>query len=231
MNKSNFFTGQPIFSQLLSFVSKADIARIVKEYQSDHYIKRFKTWNHLVTMLFGVYQNCTSLRELTTGMMACEGKLQSLGLTYFSKRSTLSDANKNRSHEVFQMIYYKTYDRLKEFLPDSRLKSKVNKLFIVDSTTITLFQEIFTGAGTPPQNGRKKGGVKVHMAVQGHQDVPCFVNITNASTNDNVFLKHQQFPVGSYVVFDKGYNGFEALLRFMKEKVNWVTRLRNNTIV
>lgn len=231
MNKSTFFTGQPIFCQLLSLLSRQEIARIVEQNKSDHYCKRFKTWNHLVTMLFGVYHNCTSLREVTTGMLACEGRLQSLGLMHFSKRSTLSDANKRRDHQVFERIYYQAFERLSAFLPDSRLKSRVNKLIIVDSTTITLFQEIFTAAGSSPSSGKRKGGVKVHMAVQSEQAVPYLVCMTPSSANDTTFLKQLHFPKGSYVVFDKGYNSFHLFNRFTKEKVNWVTRKREKNVI
>ncbi|MFO8147375.1 MAG: hypothetical protein ACQEQB_02020 [Bacteroidota bacterium] len=35
---------------------------------------------------------CSSLREVSSIMLACEGKINHLGLKDFSKRSTLSDA-------------------------------------------------------------------------------------------------------------------------------------------
>lgn len=231
MNKSNFFTGQPIFCQLLGLLSKADISKIVREHKSDHYYKSFKTWNHLVTMLYGVYQNCTSLRELTTGMLACEGRLQSLGMSHFPKRSTLSEANLKRDNLVFEQIYNRTYLRLREFLPDSRSKTMVNKLIIIDSSTISLFQEIFTAAGRDPQSGKRKGGVKVHMAVHEREDVPYLIRITASSSNDSLFLKGQSFPVGSYLVFDKGYHSYDDYNRLTKDKVNWITRRREKSIV
>jgi len=56
-------------------------------------------------------------------MLACEGIINHLSLKYFPKRSTLSDANKRRSSEVFADIYYQLYGRYKQFLSDSRVKS------------------------------------------------------------------------------------------------------------
>ena len=54
MLKSTIFIGQPIFSQLLSLLDKQEIKRISKTTGSDHYIKRFDSCTHLVTMLYAV---------------------------------------------------------------------------------------------------------------------------------------------------------------------------------
>src|SRR5215213_3032833 len=52
MNKSTFFTGQPIFTQLLKFIPKDSVVRIARERKADYYSKRFNTYEHLVTMLY-----------------------------------------------------------------------------------------------------------------------------------------------------------------------------------
>lgn len=111
-------------------------------------------------MIFTVISSCSSLREVTSIMLACEGKINHLGLKYFPKRSTLSDANRRKSSEVFADIYYQLYSRYSSFLSDSRLKEPaVKDLKIVDSSTITLFSDILKGAGRNPINGKKKGGI------------------------------------------------------------------------
>ena len=109
MNKSKNFVGQPIFSQVIKLIDRQEIARISRKYKSDHYYKRFKTWVHLVSMLYATLSKCQTIRELTTGMLACEGRLNHLGLDYCPKRSTVSDGNKNRDSEVFRSIYESLY--------------------------------------------------------------------------------------------------------------------------
>ena len=52
MSKSTYFTGQPILNQLLMFLDKGKIRKIVMQNQSDRYVKRFSTYNHVVVMLF-----------------------------------------------------------------------------------------------------------------------------------------------------------------------------------
>jgi hypothetical protein len=109
MNKSTHFSGQPIFSQLVILLDKGKLATIATEQKSDHYYKKFKTYKHLVTMMFACLSNCLTLRELSTSMMACEGRLNHLGIDYTPKRSTISDGNMNRSSAVFEAIYQSLY--------------------------------------------------------------------------------------------------------------------------
>lgn len=232
MNKSTFFTGQPIFSQLIKLIPKGEVERIARQAESNRYCKKFDTWHHLVTMLYSCYQHCTSLREITTGMSACEGRLQSLHLRHFTRKSTFSDANKRRKAEVFENIYKMLYTRLSPNLPDSRMKGGVfKKLFIIDSTTISLFSEIYKGVGPNPINGKKKGGLKIHMAVQSSHDVPSFIRITSGATDDKVFAKEIDLPKGSYAVFDKGYHSYKYYNKLDKDGVSWITRPRCNTAI
>jgi len=143
MYKDEYFTGQPVFTQLLSFINKREINKIAKSFQSDKYYKKFKTYEHLITMLYAVFQKCSSLREVTTGMQASMRRLNHLGMTYCPRRSTLSEANGKRNHKVFEKIYMHLYEANRKSLPDSRnKKSWLNKLYIIDSTTIKLFSEI-----------------------------------------------------------------------------------------
>jgi hypothetical protein len=91
MNKSTFFTGQPIFAQLLRFIPRDMIHRITADHHADRYCKRFTTYEHLVTMLYATFNHCNSLREVTTGLLAAEQRLNHLGVRYHPRRSTISD--------------------------------------------------------------------------------------------------------------------------------------------
>ena len=228
MNKSRFFSGQPIFSQLLSFVPRHQIMKIASSYSADRYCKHFRTYDHLITMLYTCYQHCTSLREVVTGMRACEGRLQCLGITYMPARSTLSEANQRRSYEVFEQIYSLLLKRYVDFLPDSRSRSLDKKLVIVDSTTISLFKEILKSAGNKGNDGRRKGGIKVHMAVQASHDVPFLVRFSSGASADVPFLKHVHLPAGSVVVMDRGYCSFSKYNEWTSKKINWVTRISDH---
>ena len=231
MNKSTFFTGQPVFTQLIKFIPKHIVLKSARECFSDYYCKKFDTYHHLITMLYACYQHCTSLREVSTGMRACEGRLQSLGINYLPARSTLSEANERRGYEVFEKIYLALYQYYKHLLADSRTGNLPKKLIIIDSTTISLFREILENAGRRSIDGKKKGGIKVHMAVRANEDVPFLVDLTKASQADVSFLKKVHVPKNSVMVMDKAYNSFKKFNEWNSNKVIWVARPRINCII
>jgi len=231
MNKSNNFSGQPIIKQLLKLLSPAIITRTVYKYNSDRYYKRFKTYDHLVTMLYATLSGVSSLRELSTILLACEGRIGHLNLKHFPKRSTLSDANKKRSSEVFASIYYALLHKYRMLLSDSSpLSLPVKHLKIVDSTTISLFSDILKGVGRNPINGKKKGGIKMHTMINALEDVPCLVRFSSAATHDHTFLKDLNLEKGSFVVFDKAYNDYLQYLQWTKDDIYFVTRQKDNAV-
>lgn len=229
MNKSKNFSGQPIIKQLLKLISPKLISRTAQNHKSDRYYKRFKTYDHLVTMLYATLSGVSSLRELSTILLACEGRIGHLNLKYFPKRSTLSDANKNRSSNVFASIYYSLFNQYRGFLSDSSsLSLPVKHLKIVDSTTISLFSDILKGVGRNPINGKRKGGIKMHTMINALEDVPCLIRFTNAATHDHTFLKDLNLERGSFVVFDKAYNDYKQYAQWTANDIYFVTRQKDN---
>ena len=206
-----------------------EINRTAKEYDSDKYYKKFKTYDHLVTMMFAIISNCTSLRDISNIILACEGKINHLNLVDVPRRSTLSDANKNRNSEVFAAIYSKLYQKYRKFLSDSSSKSKKYKnLYMVDSSTISLFSNLIQGVGRNPVSGKKKGGIKMHTMVNALEDTPCLVRFTSAKVHDHVFLADLELKKGSFVVFDKGYNDYNQFAQWNLQGVYFVTRMKSN---
>lgn len=224
MNKSTFFSGQPIFAQLLKFIPKDTVFRIARDTKADHYCKRFSTYEHLVTMLYAIFNNCNSLREVTTGLLASEQRLAHLGIRYHPRRSTISDANTRRQAEVFEKIYFSIFKKYSSFLSDSRTKNGDSRLYILDATTISLFHEVLRTGGKIPVSGKRKGGIKVHTMMRSDHDIPCMIRYTSAIANDSQFLKEVQLPKGSILVFDRGYRDFAVLNRFTTDGITWVTR-------
>jgi len=225
MNKSTHFSGHPIIKQLLNLIPRHIISRTAESFDSDRYYKTCKTNEHLVSMLYAALSGVSSLRELSTVMLACEGKLSHLGLESFPKRSTLSDANANRSSQVFGSIYYSLLDKYGRFLSDSSsLRLPVKHLKIVDSTTISLFSDILKGVGRNPINGRKKGGIKMHTMINALEDVPCLVRFSSAATHDHTFLRELDLKKGSFVVFDKAYTDYRQFFEWTQQDIYFVTR-------
>lgn len=226
MSKSKYFSGQPVFSQLLGLIPDSILYPLIQQHQSDRYYKTFKTLDHLVSMLYACFHNCTSLRELTTGLAASYNKLSHLNIHHVPCRSTLSDANANRTEAVFAQLYRRLYECYYGNLPDSRRGLPVGKrLFIMDSTTVSLFSDVMKGAGSYPANGRKKGGVKAHVLLDAHNNVPSIIYLSEGSRNDRIFMDHVALNKGDILVFDKGYHHFAKWQKWTDQGISWVTRL------
>ena len=231
MNNIRKFSGQPIISQILKYIAPSIIYRTAKTHKSDRYYKKFKTKDHLVTMIYSIISGVSSLREITSILLACEGKINHLGLNHFPRRSTISDANNKRSSEVFGDIYRGLYKHYRRFLSDSsNIIPAIKGLKIIDSTTISLFSDILKGTGRNPISGKKKGGIKMHTMINSLEDVPCLIKFTSAATHDHEFLKDLELKKGSIVVFDKGYNDYEQYAQWSLEEIYFVTRQKSNAL-
>ncbi|MBP7101887.1 MAG: IS4 family transposase [Bacteroidales bacterium] len=231
MDKSTIFFGTSVFGQLISLIEDNIIVKSAKKYNSDHYIKHFKTKDHLISMLFCAFAKCTSLREVSGAMLGLSGKTKHFRLDHIPYRSTLSDANKRRDAEVFREIYMSLLRQYKHLISDSRIKDVINKqIEIFDSTTISLFQDIMKCVGRKPKDGKRKGGIKVHTIINVDEVVPKMIWITNASTNDHVLLKKLRFDSNTIYVFDKGYNDYKAFKMLDENKTCFVTRIRDNAV-
>ena len=122
MSKSNYFSSKSVFGQLISLIDSSMIKSAVKKNDSDRYVKHFKTKDHLISMLFCSFAKCSSLREVSGAMLGLSGKTDSSQLSHIPKRSTLSDANKNRKVEFFEDIYNKLLGEYGSVLSDSRIQ-------------------------------------------------------------------------------------------------------------
>jgi hypothetical protein len=163
--------------------------------------------------------------------MACETKLNHLRINYSVRRSTLSDANTRRDSQIFESIYYWLYKRYRKVLPDSHSEKWAARLYVMDSTTITLFQEILKGAGIRAFNGKRKGGIKAHTLMKADEDVPQLMKFTPSACADTSFMKEINLPKGSILTFDKGYNNYKLLKKWDSQGVSWVSRLRKAAIL
>lgn len=232
MGKSKNFSGQPIFNQLLKFIDKSEIRKIAKQHDAERYVKKFTTYHHLAAMLFVAFEGYHSLRETILGLLANAHKLSHLGLSYLVRRSTFSEANGRRSSKVFGDIYMSTYRKHAPFLADSRLSdADMKRLYIMDSTTISLFRDILRGVGRNPKEGKKKGGIKAHTIIKASENVPCLIRYSEAARHDHMFLAEvHSLAAGSIITFDKGYVDYAQYEAFTKSNIWYVTRLKDNAL-
>ena len=183
-------------------------------------------------MLFVALEGYQSIRETILGLLANAHKLSHLGLSYLVRRSTFSEANGRRSSQVFGDIYMSTYRDQAQFLTDSRLSdAEMKRLYIMDSTTISLFKDILRGVGRNPKEGKKKGGIKAHTIIKASENVPCLIRYSEAVRHDHMFLEEvHNLASGSIITFDKGYVDYAQYETFTRNNIWYVARLKDNAL-
>ena len=101
-------------------------------------------------------------------------------------------------------------------------------LYMMDSTTITLFDNILKGVGRHPKSGKKKGGMKVHTVMKYHVGVPMVVQLTSAAKHDHYLLKEVHLPKDSTLAMDHGYVDIAQFQRLTEQCVCYVTKMNKN---
>ena len=235
MSKGTHFIGQPLFGQLISLLDKSKILKFSREKDGERYVKHFNAWQHMVIMLYAVIKRFDSLREITDSMFPEARKLSHLGINMMPRRSTLSDANARRSESIFEATYRDLYATYKDELSSDSRKRKtpqwMNRLQIIDSTTITLFSNLlFKGIGRNPKSGKKKGGIKVHANIHANEGVPSDIKFTSAATNDSFMLKPANYTSGDILAFDRAYIDYAKFEQLTRNGVIYVTKMKKNLV-
>ena len=235
MSKGTHFIGQPLFGQLISLLDKSKILKFSREKDGERYVKHFNAWQHMVIMLYAVIKRFDSLREITDSMFPEARKLSHLGINMMPRRSTLSDANARRSESIFEATYRDLYATYKDELSSDSRKRKtpqwMNRLQIIDSTTITLFSNLlFKGIGRNPKSGKKKGGIKVHANIHANEGVPSDIKFTSAATNDSFMLKPANYTSGDILAFDRAYIDYAKFEELTRNGVVYVTKMKKNLV-
>lgn len=84
-----------IFGSLLKPISRRQFQAVVEVHDADAYDKSFRSWDHMVTLIFAQLAAVYSLRGLRTSWNANSHHHYHLGVGRIA-RSTLADANHRR---------------------------------------------------------------------------------------------------------------------------------------
>lgn len=212
-----------ILNEVSNLLPRHEFEKLVKQHESNRYVKKFTSWNQLITMIYAQASGKQSLRDIQQALEANSNRLYHLGLPPI-KRSTLSDANTNRSYKVFEGLFYKLLGRCQDVAPKHRFKFK-NPLHSLDATTIDLCLSVFPWA----KFRTAKGGIKLHYDLNHAGMIPEFLRITDAKQHEITVAK-QFFPItpDSIYCMDKGYTDFEFFRHINDGKAFFVIRAKEN---
>jgi Domain of unknown function (DUF4372) len=94
-----------LFSQLIVLFDRKRFYELVYRHKSDHFAKKFTSWDHFVSMLFCQIAQAKSLREICGGLACCMGKIRHLGMEKAPDKSTLSYANAHRPWQMYRDLF------------------------------------------------------------------------------------------------------------------------------
>jgi hypothetical protein len=214
-----------LFSQIISKLDRTKFNKLVKDKQTDKHCKGYNSWTHLVSMLFCQFAKSQSVRDISNGLRSATGNLNHLGISSAPSKSTISYQNKNRTHELFKAYYFHLFESLGQHPKFKQVKFRIKtKIFLLDSTTISLCLSIFDWA----KYKTAKGAVKMHTLLDFDGNLPAYVNITDGKTADNKGAYDIPLLKGSVVVADRFYNDFQLLNVWDSKGVFFVIRHKEN---
>jgi hypothetical protein len=216
-----------IFSQILQLIPRDRFESGVRKHRAERHARGFSSWGQFVAMLFCQLAQAKSLREITEGLQASEGKLKHLGLPEAPARSTLAYANSHRPWQLFETVFQQLLADCQKRLGVAKAGSKLGlpgKLLSLDATVIDLCAAVFDWA----QFRTTKGAVKLHLLLDHDGYLPCYAVITEGKVHEIQVARKLKLQPGTMLVFDRGYADYDWFQRLTEEGVHFVTRLKDN---
>jgi hypothetical protein len=222
------YSGKTIFAQLMSYLPRDTFSKCVSRYQGNYKVKSFTCLEQFFTMAFAQITGRESLRDITTCLGALSSKLYHLGIRGKIAKSTLADANEQRSWQIyadFALILIQKA-RLLYVNDDFGLQLK-NMVYALDSTTIDLCLSLFPWATFR----QRKAAIKLHTLLDLHGNIPAFIEISSGSMHDVNVLDSLIIEPGAYYIMDRAYLDFSRLYKIQSSQAYFVTRLKTNSKV
>jgi putative transposase len=206
-----------IFGRLLEPINRRQFQTVVDRLNGDAYDKSFKSWDHLVALIYAQLSGNDSLRGVVAGFNANPQHHYHLG-TNKLHRSTLSDANGRRPVGIFAQ----TFAMLSAMASRQLRREGTEMVRLIDASPIPLGKV----CSWATWNGRIRG-MKLHVVYDPKNDVPKCVEVTPATVNDVEIGRQTPIQAGTTYVFDKGYCRFDWWQKISDSKAFFVTRAKD----
>ena len=217
-----------VFHQLLKHMPWDDFDRLARAHRADARARRLTSKSQFLAMLYGQLAGAASLREIVGGIESQRARLYHLG-AQLPRRSTLADANHDRSSALFTELLALMIARAHRGLR----RSLAETTYLIDSTGLRLDARSLDWA----RFSEGVCGAKLHVVYDPDADRPIYAAITAARVND--ITAAQAMPIepgatpafagaGSYV-FDLGYYDYAWWAKLDAAQCRIVTRLKSNT--
>ena len=211
-----------VFSQLLKLIPRHEFEILANKHHSGRSFRTASRWSQFVTMAMAQLAGRNSLRDIVENVSAQAHRLYHLGSAKLT-RSNLSRINEDKPYALYEALFGKLLSRCQEMTPDHDFRFN-NPLYSLDASTIDLCLSAFPWADFRTT----KGAIKLHIGLNHAGYLPEFVTITDGKTSDIEAGRALEFPKGSMVAIDRGYNDYAWYNQLTEKGIFFVTRLKSN---
>lgn len=211
-----------VFSQLLKLIPRHEFDTLANQHHSGRSFRTASRWSQFVTMAMGQLAGRNSLRDIIESISAQAHRLYHLGSAKLS-RSNLSRINEDKPYALYEALFGKLLNRCQGMTPGHDFRFK-NPLYSLDASTIDLCLSVFPWADFRST----KSAIKLHVGLNHDGYLPEFVTVTDGKTSDIEVGRTLDFPKGSMVAIDRGYNDYAWYKQLTEKGIFFVTRLKSN---
>jgi hypothetical protein len=223
------YQGKYIFSQLQNFIPRYQFQKCVNKYKGDFRIRTLRCWDQFLAMMFGQLMFRDSLSSLVICLLAQKNKLYHLGFSVKIVKRTLFDANEKRDWRIYQDFALILIQEARSlYIGDNEFLSRIDgTVYALDASIIDLCLRVFKWA----KFRKKKGAIKLHVAIDLQGNIPTFIHITDGKVHDVNALDILEIEIGAYYIMDRGYLDYKRLYKIHKRPAFFITRAKKNTKV
>jgi len=211
-----------VFSQILKLIPRHEFETLANQHHSGRSFRTASRWSQFVTMAMAPLAGRNSLRDIVENISAQAHRLYHLGSAKLS-RSNLSRINEDKPCALYEALFGKLLRRCQGMTPGHDFRFK-NPLYSLDASTIDLCLSVFPWADFRST----KGAIKLHVGLNHDGYLPEFVTVTDGKTSDIEVGRTLEFPKGSMVAIDRGYNDYAWYKQLTEKGIFFVTRLKSN---
>ncbi|MCU7838463.1 MAG: IS4 family transposase [Candidatus Thiodiazotropha sp. (ex Troendleina suluensis)] len=211
-----------VFAQLLKLISRHEFETLAKAHHTGRAFRKNSRWSQFVAMMMGQLSGRNSIRDMIDNLGAQAHRLYHLGSRSI-KRSSLSRINNDKPYTLYEELFSKLLMRCQAKAPSHDFHFR-NPLYSLDASTIDLCLSFFPWA----EFRTTKAAVKLHVGLNHSGHLPEFFAVTEGNQHEVNIGKLMNFPKGSIVTFDKGYNDYEWYNQLNEKGIFFVTRQKSN---
>lgn len=222
-----------VLKQLLNLIPRGMINRLAIQTGVESRARTFSVTSHLAAMIFAQLARTVGLNDVCDWLRLKAGPLSRFGVTPPS-RNALSHANKVRSADFIERLFWSVLENLQHIQPGfangrrgkGLLRRFKVRIHAVDSTVMELVANCMDWA----RHRRRKAAAKMHLRLDLHSFLPSFAIVATAGQHDNRRARElcAGLLAGEIVLFDKAYVDFVHLCDLAARGVQWVTRAKDN---